>query len=148
MNNSVNIHTNKKKLSMNKSIVLILSLGLILLSSCEKEVTPVNPTNTTPPAVRNISVDYSISAVSGDMKIVALVPDANGVLVETTLNINRQSHTIHFETKSQQELILKAINTNPSHDEVMVTIYVDGNIFRSNSTTAANGWAVAKGIPQ
>ncbi len=131
-----------------KSIVLILSLGLILLSSCEKEVTPVNPTDTTPPAVRNITVDYAISAVSGDMEIVALIPDSNGVLVETTLNINRPYHTIHFETKSQQEIILKARNTNPSHDEVMVTIYIDGLIFSSASTTTANAWAIAKGIPQ
>jgi len=42
---------------------------------------------------------------------------------------------------------VKARNTKPSHDEVSVTIKVDGNLFQSNSTTTINVWAAAAGKP-
>lgn len=131
-----------------KNVLILLAFGLVFLSSCEKEVTPVNPANSNPAIVRDITVDYAIYAVSGDVEVVAIIPDANGELIEKTMTITRQNHTINFTTKSHQQIMIKARNTNPSHDEINVSIYVDGLLFKSNSTTVANGWAIATGTPQ
>lgn len=131
-----------------KNSVIFFLLGIAFLSSCEKEVTPLPTTNTSQPvAVKEINVDYTIYAASGSVELVYII-NADGVLVEKTATVNRMNHTISFTTKSQQLISIKAKNTQPSHDEVMVSIYVDGLLFRSNSTTGLNSWAFASGTPQ
>lgn len=131
-----------------KNSILLLVLSVVFLSSCEKEVSPVPTTNaSTPVAVRAVNVDYTIYAASGSVELVYLI-NADGVLTEKTATVNRMNHTISFTTKSQQLISIKARNTQPSHGEVMVSIYVDGLLFRSNSTTGLNSWASASGTPQ
>ena len=131
-----------------KNILLLTFSALVFMTSCQKEEAPVTTTNpATTPAVRNIQVDYTIYAASGDVEVIAKIED-NGSLIEKTFQITKMNHTISFSTKSQQILLVKARKTNPSHDEVMVSIYVDGLLFRSNSTTATNSWATATGSPQ
>lgn len=126
---------------------LFLLSSLLFITSCEKEVPPTNPANNNAASTtRDITVDYSVYAVSQNVEIVAKIM-VDGDLVEKTFTVNRLSHTIHFECKSGQLLSLKARNVNPSHDEVMVSIYVDGFLFKSNSTTETNAWASVAGTP-
>lgn len=130
-----------------KNITVILALAIAFLSSCEKEIAPVNPnTNSTTIPVKNITVEYTIYAASGNFDLIYLALD-NGVLTEKNERITKMNHTISFTTKSQQLISVKARNTNPSHDEVTVSISVDGNLFQSNSTTTLNAWAEASGTP-
>lgn len=130
-----------------KNITVILALAITFLSSCEKEIAPVNPnTNSTTIPVKNITVEYTIYAASGNFDLIYLALD-NGVLTEKNERITKMNHTISFTTKSQQLISVKARNTNPSHDEVTVSISVDGNLFQSNSTTTLNAWAEASGTP-
>lgn len=127
------------------SILAISSL--LFMSSCEKEVAPVNNANPVgSTTVREIKVDYAIQSVTGHVEVVALVQDVDG-LVEKTFEVNRLNETITFYCKSGQLLSVKARNINPSHDEVLVSVFVDGNLFRSGSANSAMTWAVASGTP-
>lgn len=131
-----------------KNITVILALVIAFLSSCEKENAPVNPntnTGSTIP-VKDITVEYSIYSASGMFDLVYMTME-DGMLIEKSERLTKMNHTISFTTKSQQLISVKARNTNPSHDEVNVAIYVDGNLFQSNSTTALNAWAEASGRP-
>lgn len=131
-----------------KNITIILALAVAFLSSCEKEIPPVtgNTNATATPAIKDITVEYTIYSASGNFDLVYITL-VNGVLSEQSERLTKMNHTISFTTKSQQLISVKARNTNPSHDEVSVSIYVDGNLFQSNSTTTINGWAVASGKP-
>jgi hypothetical protein len=131
-----------------KNITIILALAVAFLSSCEKEIPPVttNTNSTTTPAIKDITVEYSIYAASGNFDLV-YVTMVDGVLKEQSERLTKMNHSITFTTKSQQLISVKARNTSPSHDEVTVSIYVDGNLFKSNSTTTINAWAVASGKP-
>ena len=131
-----------------KNITLILVLAITFLSSCEKEIPPVttNTNSTTTPVVKDITVEYTIYAASGNFDLV-YVTMVDGALTEQSERLTKMNHTITFNTKSQQLISVKARNTSPSHDEVSVSIYVDGNLFQSNSTTTLNAWAEASGRP-
>lgn len=130
-----------------KNILLLTFSALVFMTSCQKEEAPLATTHPTEtPAVRMVQVDYTIYAASGDVEVIAIIED-NGTLIEKSFQVTKMNHTISFTTKSQQVLSVKARNTNPSHDEVMVSIFVDGLLFRSNSTTGTNTWAFASGSP-
>lgn len=129
-----------------KNLVIILVLAITFLSSCEKEVTPI-PTPTTTAALRDIHIDYAINCTSGDLEVVYYVK-INGRMVERTENVQRLSHTISFDASTQEFMSVKARNSHPSYKEVLVSIYVDGVLFKSASTTTAGAWATAAGTPQ
>ena len=131
-----------------KNIILILVLAITFLSSCEKEIPPVttNTNSTTTPSIKDITVEYTVYAASGNFDLVYITM-VDGILTEKFERMTKISHSITFNTKSQQLISVKARNTNPSHHEVGVTINVDGNLFQSNSTTTLNAWAEASGRP-
>lgn len=144
-----NHSTNNKNQIMIKNVFFALTIltALTFMTSCEKEVAPVNNTNPVgSTTVREIKVDYAIHSVTGNIEVVALVQETDG-LVEKTFVVNRLNETITFYCKSGQLLSVKARNINPSHDEVLVSIFVDGNLFRSGSANSAMTWAVASGTP-
>lgn len=128
------------------SILAISSI--FMMTSCEKEVTPVNNTNPVgSTTIREVKVDYAIHSTTGQVEVLAYVLNEDGELVEKSFEVNRLSETITFYCKSGQLLSVKARNINPSHDEVLVSIFIDGNLFRSGSANAAMSWAVASGTP-
>ncbi len=133
---------------MTKNLFFALAIisSSLLMVSCEKEVSPTNSHSVGSTTVREIKVDYAIHSVTGNVEVAAIVFE-NGELVERTFDINRVDQTITFYCKSGEKLMVKARNTNPSHDEVLVSIFVDGNLFRSGSAYAANAWAEAIGVP-
>jgi len=130
-----------------KNILVLILFGLTILSSCKKEIAPVIPTQNNTNTVRLIEVRYDIYAASGDCEIIYLIAD-NGILTEKTENITKMNHSISFEYKSQQKVFIKVRNSKASHDEITASIYIDGVLFQSNSTTQINSWLVVEGIPQ
>lgn len=134
---------------MNKLFfALTILTALTFMTSCEKEVAPVNNSNPVgSTTVREIKVDYAIQSTTGQVEVLAYVLNEDGELVEKSFEVNRLSETITFYCKSGQLLSVKARNINPSHDEVLVSVFVDGVLFRSGSANSAMTWAVASGTP-
>jgi hypothetical protein len=130
-----------------KNILILSVLALAFLGSCKKEEAPISNTSTINSTVRAVAIRYDIYAASGDCEIAYLVSN-NGILTEKTEIITRMNHSISFESKTQQKVFIKARNTKASHDEIIISIYVDGILFQSNSTTAINSWVTVEGIPQ
>lgn len=130
-----------------KNTFLVLALGIAVLSSCKKEETPIVPTQPTQNVTIEVPVNYEIYAASGSVEVTYLAFE-NGVTIEKTEIINRMNHSISFKSKADEKFSIKARNTNPSHDEVIVTVVLNGNQSISNSTTELNAWALVSGTIQ
>jgi len=127
---------------MNSIFRILPFFAAILLFSCSKEeITPTAPITT------NVQVEYRVSASSGDVTIYQDVPVAgHSNLAEEKITVNRMTYTYSFTTVSGTELKLRATNTNPSADEVISEIYVDGILLVSASANAPGAYANASGI--
>lgn len=130
---------------MKNLVILVLSIVTVGMTSCKKEevkpvATPSSTSSTVPAAQREITVKYVVYAVSGDFKMNVLVP-INGELKQETYIINRLTQEIEFDFKSGNKFMVEAINTNPSTDEVIVEIYIDGKLSKSASANTPNTYA-------
>jgi hypothetical protein len=130
-----------------KNILIILALGVATLNSCKKEESPIIPEETNNTNVSEVPVTYEIYAASGNVEVVYLTFE-NGISMEKTEIISRMNHSISFTSQSQEKYSIKARNVNPSHDEVIVTVKLNGNLTASNSTTTINEWALVSGTVQ
>jgi hypothetical protein len=130
-----------------RNTFLLLAFGIAVLSSCKKEEAPIIPTPSTTTVATEVQVNYEIYAASGSMEVVFLTFE-NGASVEKTEIITRMNHSISFKSVAGEKFSIKARNTNPSHDEVIVTAELNGNQTESNSTTEINGWALVSGTVQ
>jgi hypothetical protein len=129
-----------------KSIVPFLSLVVLSFSfvSCEKEkIAPV--VNHNHPA-KTVSVEYRITSLTGDITVNYLAP-CQGLTglnpVET--QINKTTHTITFDCYTGTFLSIEAWNNDYSKNEIILEIFVDGEIFQTGTLNHNLNKAVASG---
>src|ERR1044072_249384 len=106
-----------------KNIFRILPLFIaIVLFSCKKEELP----STTPGGSSTVHVEYRVSAISGNATAYQLTPVAGtNTLTEEKVTINRSTYSYSFDVLSGTNVSVRATNTTPGPDEVIVEIYVN-----------------------
>jgi hypothetical protein len=128
---------------MSKLILRILPLFVaVLLFSCGKEDVTPGASPSMP-----LQVEYRVSASSGNVTVYQDVPVAGqSGLSEEKVTVNRMTYSYTFEVANGTTLNLRATNTNPSADEVISEIYVNGNLLTSASANSPGAYATASGI--
>lgn len=113
-------------------------------TACSKEELPAPATSTPVPATA-IQVEYKIRGFSGSIDIEYIKADANGMPVTVKETSNRNEINVPFSWKSGSYLFVKASNAVPSHDEVIVELYVNGELKKSASANNPGAVAIAEG---
>ncbi len=113
-------------------------------TACSKEELPAPATTTTVPATA-IQVEYKVRGFSGNLSIEYIKAGANGMPVTVKETSNRNEINVPFSWTSGSYLFVKASNTVPSHDEVVVELYVNGELKKSASANNPGASAIAEG---
>lgn len=127
-----------------KKIAAILSLSVLILTSCEKSNNAPAPAQ---PATGNetISVEYRIHASSGQFTYEFTQPDANGKSEVVSGDVTKAEKSFFITWTKNQVLSVKAKNIDPSSSEVTVEIYANGKFVAGGNANNANAWASAEG---
>ena len=131
---------------MKKITTFALILTVLSFASCKKKSSaPTEPTST--PAPTSIDVQYRVTSSSGHFNVeyMSLV---DGKAVATNVEVNKISFAYSFSWTTKQKLSIKAYNSTPSAEEVLVEIYVNGVLFKSASANARGASALAEGVYQ
>jgi hypothetical protein len=133
---------------MKNIITLALLLSLVSFSSCSKKknVAPETTTTTTNTTDNTkINVQYRVSSSSGQIKVQYTTVE-DGVIKTNEAEVNRYTFSYSFDWTTKQKLSVSAYNSNPSNKEVVVEIYVNGELFKSGKANAAGAVASAEGV--
>lgn len=133
---------------MKNIISLALILTIVSFSSCSKKknVAPATTTGSTSTIADNekINVQYRVTSSSGQINVEYITVE-DGVAKTNTTKVNRYTFSYSFDWTKHKKLYVSASNTTPSSKEVVVEIYVNGELFRSGKANAAGAVASAEG---
>jgi hypothetical protein len=132
---------------MKKIIAFSLILTILSLFSCNKKNNNVAPANNTPAGTTDspINIQYRVTAASGNFNVTYTCLEDDKVVTKT-MSVKKINFTYSFGWTTNKTLGIKASNESPSAKEVLVEIYVNGNLFKSASANTPGGVAIAEGI--
>lgn len=131
---------------MKNIISLALILSIVSFGSCKKKtnVAPEASSTTTTANPDKITVQYRVSSTSAQVNV-QYVTVEDGVAKTVTTKVKRYTFSYSFEWTKKQKLSISAYNTTPSSKEVVVEIYVNGELFKSGQANAPGAVAAAEG---
>lgn len=130
---------------MKRILAAVLFFTVITgFTACQKEEIPA-PAGTTSTPAADMQVEYKIRGNSGSLDIEYIRADATGLPATVKETISRNETSVTFTWKSGNYLFVKASNTTPSHDEVIVELYVNGELKKAASANNPGATAVAEG---
>lgn len=136
---SISRHKNIKMKNLILSFAVITS---VLLVSCKKDNTTKPQTSS---SVSTIDVEYKILNESGSVTINYLKPNADGVFVTQTENVNRTNYSVHFTAKAGNTFMVEAFNNLPARKTVHVQILINGNVLDEAFSYDPSQKAIAQG---
>ena len=132
---------------MKKIIAFSLILTIFSLFSCNKKNNNVAPetTTTTEATDAPINIQYRVTAASSNFNVEYTYLDDDKVTTKT-ISVKKMNFTYSFGWTTNKTLSIKASNESPSGKEVLVEIYVNGELFKSGLANTPGGVAHAEGI--
>jgi hypothetical protein len=133
---------------MKNIITLALLLTVITFGSCSKKknVAPETTTSTSTTTTDNkINVQYRVTSTTGQINV-EYTTVVDGTVTTVKTQVSRYTFSYTFDWTKGQKLSVSAYNSTPANKEVVVEIYVNGELFKSGKADLAGTVASAEGV--